>query len=376
MKRLATAFCGWLLLASPLVAAENKAETKKVDLVICLDTSNSMDGLINSAKAKLWDIVNELASAKPTPKLRVALYSYGNDNYDRGKGYIRKDLDLTDDLDLLYQKLFALQTRGGTEYATRVARDAIRDLAWSKEADALKIVFVCGNEPANQDRTVGFQDVAELAAKQSIIVNTIYCGQRNHRDARSWQQFASAAGGEFTCINQNRGTVAIATPHDKKLAELSQELNKTYVVYGGAEGKAKQENQVAQDANARRAGQGVFAARALAKASTLYNNASWDLVDRMLRDPKFDIKKIPEEQLSEELKKLKTPEARLKYLKDMAAKRAAIQKEIQDLSAKRAAYIAEYNKKNPSPADKEFGEAIRATLRKQAQTRGIQIEDK
>ena len=30
-------------------------------MVICLDVSGSMDGLIDSAKNKLWDIVNELA---------------------------------------------------------------------------------------------------------------------------------------------------------------------------------------------------------------------------------------------------------------------------------------------------------------------------
>ncbi len=35
-----------------------------VDLVICLDVSGSMNGLIDSAKIRLWDIVNELAKLK------------------------------------------------------------------------------------------------------------------------------------------------------------------------------------------------------------------------------------------------------------------------------------------------------------------------
>ena len=38
-----------------------------VELAICLDTSGSMDGLINSARQKLWTIVNDLAKAEPTP---------------------------------------------------------------------------------------------------------------------------------------------------------------------------------------------------------------------------------------------------------------------------------------------------------------------
>src|SRR6516162_4493871 len=88
--------------AGPLRAAdEAKPAPKDIDVVICLDVSNSMDGLIASAKVKLWDIVNDLAKVKPAPHLRVGLYSYGNDGYDAKVGWIRKDLDLSTDLDML-----------------------------------------------------------------------------------------------------------------------------------------------------------------------------------------------------------------------------------------------------------------------------------
>src|SRR4051794_40097004 len=139
------------------------AKEKTIDVVICLDVSNSMDGLIASAKSKLWDIVNDLARAKPTPNLRVGLYSYGNDGYDAKIGWVRKELDLTTDLDALYQKLTALTTNGGTEYVTRVCRDAMAQQPWSKDKDALKIIFVCGNEPASQDPLVKLKEAADLA---------------------------------------------------------------------------------------------------------------------------------------------------------------------------------------------------------------------
>ena len=35
-----------------------------IKVALLLDTSNSMDGLIDQAKAQLWDIVNELSYAK------------------------------------------------------------------------------------------------------------------------------------------------------------------------------------------------------------------------------------------------------------------------------------------------------------------------
>src|SRR5262249_23218923 len=88
-----------LSLATPLAAraADPVASApagKKVDVAICLDISGSMDGLIESAKIKLWTIVNDLAKVEPTPTLRVALYSYGCDAYDPKVGWVVKDCGL------------------------------------------------------------------------------------------------------------------------------------------------------------------------------------------------------------------------------------------------------------------------------------------
>ena len=47
-----------------------EVQKQPVDLVIALDVSGSMSGLIDSAKQRLWDIVNELAQANPRPDLR------------------------------------------------------------------------------------------------------------------------------------------------------------------------------------------------------------------------------------------------------------------------------------------------------------------
>ena len=35
-----------------------------------------MGGLIEGAKRKIWSIANEIASAKPTPKVRIGLLAY------------------------------------------------------------------------------------------------------------------------------------------------------------------------------------------------------------------------------------------------------------------------------------------------------------
>jgi hypothetical protein len=369
---------GGLLLASPASPSPGQAQerpikprAKAIDIAICLDVSNSMDGLIGSAKAKLWDIVNDLARIRPTPHLRVALFSYGNDNYNAEVGWIRKDLDFTTDLDDLYGKLFALTTRGGTEYVTRVCRDAVEQLKWSDDPRALKIIFVCGNEPASQDKVVSLQEAARKAKASGIIINPIYCGGARDADARDWIEFARLCGGRFSNIDQDRGVVALKTPMDKKLVELGGKLNETYVVYGKG-GEAKAGNQAAQDGNALKAGSGVAAARNISKVGGLYRCEDWDLVDRCKTDPKFDVRTVPLAELSESLRKM-TPDQRVAHVKEMAARRAVVQKEIDELGKQRTAYINEHMRKNPNPALRAFDAAIQETLREQAAAKGINL---
>src|SRR5437016_1260597 len=90
--------------------------------------------------------------------------------------------------------------------------------------------------------------IASAKTKLWIIVNSIYCGGADDGDARDWREYAMLCGGKFANINQD-AVVAIATPQDKELGELSGKLNETYVMYGRAAGE-KKANQAAQDKNA------------------------------------------------------------------------------------------------------------------------------
>ena len=91
-----------LLLAAPLVAgvpareplpevqAQGRAVAaearRPVDLVICLDTSGSMEQLIDSVRGRIWDIVTELSFLQPTPHLRVGLLTYGTPSTSTAEG--------------------------------------------------------------------------------------------------------------------------------------------------------------------------------------------------------------------------------------------------------------------------------------------------
>ncbi len=56
-------------------------ERAKIQIAIALDSSNSMDGLIDRTRTQIWKIVNVLTGVTKNgqvPDLQIALYQYGN----------------------------------------------------------------------------------------------------------------------------------------------------------------------------------------------------------------------------------------------------------------------------------------------------------
>jgi len=354
--------------AQVATAVPPAGEPVPVDLVICLDTSNSMDGLIESAKQKLWAVVNDLASADPTPDLRVGLVQYGNDGLSSETGWTQMMLDLTVDLDEVNKQFFALTTNGGTEFVARAITVARERMSWSPAPGALKIIFVSGNEPATQDTEITTEAACKAAIAQDIVVNSIFCGDMAEGINTGWQDVAKLADGEYASIDQNSGTVVVATPVDGQIVELGVALNETYLGYG-ARAEAAAANQAAQDANAAAAGAPVAAGRATAKAGALYRNAAWDLVDASKAED-FDLTAVPEEQLPEAMQKM-TPEERVKYIQDMAAKRTEIQTKIADLGQQRDEYIRQQVEAQGLDESSALDHALRLAIRKQGQSKGI-----
>lgn len=369
------------LLAEKTADTKDKAGIKiakapvghDVDLVICLDTSGSMRGLIESAKQKLWTIVNDLATAKPKPRLRVGLYHYGNDGLNRENGWVERLCPLTDNLDLVYEKLFKLRTNGGTEYVARVVRAATMEMKWSSQKKALKMIVVAGNEPATQDNTYKLRDICKETISKGIIINTIFCGPVNTGKKSGWADAADWADGQYAAIDQNHGTVAIATPHDKKMLKLNDDLNKTYVGYGkkGKEGLAR---QISNDANAKKCKLSTAAERVGGKTSGLYNNSVWDLVDGV-KDKTVDLKKLPASALPENMRKM-TVKQRKEFIATLAKRRTELHKEIQKLQRKRTQFQKKEMKRRGLDDSKSFDANLRKAIRLQGSKKGMKFKKK
>jgi len=362
----------WTAAAQAKPAGLAQVPTRPVDLVIALDVSGSMSGLIESAKQRLWDIVNEMAQAQPRPDLRIAILTYGNPAYGEQSGYVRIDTPFTRDLDAVMQTLFSFGTDGGDEYVARAVHTSVHELAWSSDPAAMKILFVAGNEAADQDPEISVIAATHAAAQKGVVVNTIYCGAEGDQIVAGWQNVATLTNGMFASIDQNAAAVAnVATPMDAELARLNQALNETYVAYGSDGGRAK-ENQLAQDQNASQMSLPSAASRAVAKAGALYRNEDWDLVDA--QQAGVAVEELAPESLPEPMRAMDAGE-RKQFVADLAAKREAISAEIEDLGRQRQDYIAAERAKQQADGESGLDDAIRAGLHDLARKKGFTFDN-
>lgn len=341
-----------------------KPKNNTVKIALLLDTSNSMDGLINQAKSQLWDIVNKFTHAKcgngSRPNLEIALYQYGNDNLSSREGYIQQVLDFSADLDEISEKLFSLTTNGGEEYCGQVIHTSLKQLDWGKNPDHLKMIFIAGNEPFTQGK-LNYKDAVTNAIEKDVVINTIFCGNYDQGVQTDWKRGATLTGGEYMAIDHNRHVVHIDTPYDDVIIKLNSKLNTTYISYG-SRGAMKREQQMVQDENAMELEEAVAVKRAVSKSSRLYSNASWDLVDAM-DDKDFELGKIKKDELPQELKNKSTAEIE-RYIDEKKVERQQIQKEIQELNAKRDAYLIKNQTEN---ATGELENAMLEAIKKQAE---------
>lgn len=367
-----------LVLMAALMALSAHADSEagaapQIQIALLLDTSNSMDGLIDQAKAQLWSIVNEFVTAQyegRRPEFEVALYQYGNNGLLAETGYIEQVLSLTDDLDKVSEKLFALTTHGGSEFCGAVIQRATGDLPWSENHDHLKVIFIAGNEPFTQGQ-VDFRAACKGAIEKGIMVNTIFCGPYEEGVSTQWKEGATLADGAYMNIDQDHQLVHINAPQDEAIERLGHALNETYVPYGalGAAGKA---NQQAQDSNATGLSAAVNVQRQATKATAFYKNAAWDLVDAV-QEGAVQLEELSEQALPEELRSMNTEELHA-YVDQKRQEREEIPEKINRLSAERRQYVAEEMKKQSQSDDNTLGNVIVKAVREQAEAKHFSFE--
>jgi len=346
-----------------------------VEVVFVLDTTGSMGGLIQTAKDKIWSIASTLALAQPTPEIRMGLVAYR----DRGDAYVTRVVDLSADLDTVHATLMDFAANGGgdgPESVNQALHDAVHRVSWSQDPKAYKVVFLVGDAPPHMDYEddVKYAETVAVARQRGITVNAIQCGG-NASTTREWQRIAELGNGRYLQVDQSGGAVAIATPYDRKLAELSARLDDTRLYYGSAEEKAQQaRRQAAADklhaessasSLARRA---AFNATELGKAKLLGDK---ELVDDVASG-RVDLSAMEPALLPAPLQAL-APEEREAAVEEQAERRKALSAEIRELATQRDAYLKQEVAERGG-AKASLDAQLYGAVREQAKASGLRYE--
>jgi Mg-chelatase subunit ChlD len=346
-----------------------------VEVVFALDTTGSMSGLIQAAKEKIWSIATTLAQAQPAPEIRMGLVAYR----DRGDDYVTRVVDLSDDLDSMYATLMDFRADGGgdgPESVNQALHDAVHRISWSAQEQAYQVLFLVGDAPAHMDYQddVKYPVTLAAAAKKGIVVNAVQCGDSGDT-AREWRQVAQLGQGKYFQVEQGGSAVAIATPYDKELAELSVELDGTRLYYGSKEEKAEKQHKLdatdklhAGSSVASRARRAAFNASESGAANLL---GEGELVDEV-SSGRVDLSAIDHEALPEPMQSM-APQEQQALIETTAKRREELKAQIRQLSEQRDVYLKQKVEEAGGAKD-SLDDKIYSAVRDQAGKKGMVYE--
>ena len=354
-----------------IIPVEN-IEHPKIEVVFVLDTTGSMSGLIDAAKEKIWSIASTMASPQNSPDIKVGLVAYR----DRGDEYITKNVALSSDLDSMYAQLMDFKAAEGGDTPESVNQgldDAVNKMAWSQDQHTYKVVFLVGDTPAHMDYQdeLKYPEIMALAKENGIIINAIQAGS-DRQTTRNWQQIASLGAGDYFQVEQEGNAVAIASPFDKEMADLSAQLDDTRLYYGNKEEKVKQDSKVAaakklhkEASDESRARRAEFNSAPSGKANFL---GEGELVDA-ISSGRVELSSIKNEDLPESIQAMPAKEQQT-LLKQKAKERDILEQEMKVLAEKRSDYLKKEVDKAGGKKD-SLDAKIFGSIRSQAKIKGL-----
>jgi hypothetical protein len=332
-----------------------------------------MSGLIEAAKDKIWSIANTLASADPSPAIRMGLVGYR----DRGDAYVTALTDLSDDLDAVYTQLMQYRADGGgdgPESVNQALYEAVTRTAWSRSANVYRVIFLVGDAPPHMDyqNDVKYGWSCRQARDKGIVINTIQCGQIQETVA-PWRAIARLGAGQYFQVAQSGSAVRYDTPYDAKIGELSRELDETRLYYGAPEA------QVAMEAR-QRAADKIYAEAAPAAVAkrTVFNSLAsgaknflgeQELVDDVASG-KVKLEALKPEELPQALKPM-SPAERQVMIEERLRNREKLQAEIGRLAKERQAFIEKKVAAEAGGGQESLDAKIYSCIRTQAGAMGI-----
>ena len=274
-----TVFFLLLVGISGKVLAQEKTG-QPIDIVFCLDLSNSSNGLIDHFRNHLWDYWNFFSQCKPQPNYRIGVVAYA---------YSRVIADLENNFDALSNVLYKIppKTEKGDNYVGSALKTCFRKISWSKNPSTKKIIILVGNGDVTNG-PVDIDNIVDKIVSENITIIPIYVTAVGETKAiQGWQRLSMKGKGKIASINLRNIYFDRLDSFDMhRFRALNRRFNSTYLYYG-KEGKAKARMLKGEDNNIYIANTQGFRYRIQYKISDDFQrkNASWDLVDLYYKNP-------------------------------------------------------------------------------------------
>lgn len=259
---------------------------ESIDVVLCLDLSGSTNGLLDDVREKLWDVINQVNSYRPAPELRIGVVAFSRPSFGAKNGYVKVLQKLTNDFDQLSFELYKLKptVEKGDQLVGEAIRVSVKQMNWSDDKDALKVIFLVGNGMVNAG-VDNYRESCELASERKIVIHSLYCRTRNNfeKELPGWREIARLTGGEQYDIRIHKRTPLVLTSTNiPEFRELAGQLTGTYLYYG-ENGLERYKMMASIDKNALLANEMTFESRLFYKISDRYqfHQQNWDLIDHL-----------------------------------------------------------------------------------------------
>jgi hypothetical protein len=287
--------------------------------------------------------------------------------------------DLSSDLDSVYATLMDFRAEGGgdgPESVNQALADAVERISWSRDQSAYKVIFLVGDAPPHMDYQddVKYPQTLTTAKAKGIVVNTILAGS-DLNTGRIWKQIAQVGKGHYAQVAQDGDAVAIATPYDERLAELSAQLDETRLYYGSAEEKAKRELKLA--ATRKLHEEASVASRARRATFNVSKSGADNLLGEgeLVEDVtsgRVELDSLAPKALPEPMQAM-SPEEQKALIGKTAERRAELKQAINELAQQRARYLR-HKVEAAGGASASLDQKLYDAIREQSGKKGMSYE--
>jgi hypothetical protein len=163
-----------------------------IDLVIVIDTTNSMQSVLEEVKREVRGFIGDLQQMVPASRVAVVAYR------DKGDEYVTKWVDFSFKTEKVQNFVSGLRADGGGDYPEAVKQGiqaAVRELSWRKTAR--RILILIGGSPPHKEDVPELQQLVHGFRENNGSVGAIDVTDRLHQEYERADWVSHGSQGEF-----------------------------------------------------------------------------------------------------------------------------------------------------------------------------------